>query len=124
MIQEGEQGMTTPREDIMKRGIRNSLGVGTFLMVCGVFAASAAQAQVEGSGGYFGLSAGQVALQDYCESEPGLTVTSCDDGDTGYRVFGGYKFNRNFAVEGGYVNLGTYPASGTFLGTPFNVEVE
>ena len=108
----------------MERGIWNGLGAGTLLVACGVFAATSAHAQVEGSGGYFGLSAGKVMMQDYCESAPGLTVTSCDDEDTGYRIFGGYKFNKNFGVEGAYVNFGSYPASGTFVGTPFNLEVE
>lgn len=124
MIQIRELGTTKPQEDIMKRGIWNRMGVGTLLLACGVFTASVAQAQVEGSGGYFGLSAGQVMVQDYCDSEPGLTITSCDDKDTGYRIFGGYKFNKNFAVEGGYVNLGNYPASGIFLSTPFSIDVE
>lgn len=108
----------------MERGIWNGLGVGTLLVACGALAATSAHAQVEGSGAYFGLSAGQVMLQDYCENEPGLAVASCDDEDTGYRIFGGYKFNRNFALEGAYVNLGSYPASGSFLGTPFSVDVE
>ena len=108
----------------MERGIWNRMGVGPLLVVCGVFAASVAQAQVEGSGGYFGLSAGQVMVQDYCDNDPGVTITSCDDEDTGYRIFGGYKFNKNFALEGAYVNLGNYPASGIFIGTPFSVEVE
>ena len=41
----------------------------------------------------------------------GLTVVppiADDDRDTGYKLFGGYKFNRNFAVEGGYFNLGKF----------------
>jgi OOP family OmpA-OmpF porin len=39
----------------------------------------------------------------------GFTVTSItdDDRDTGYKLFGGYRFNRNFALEGGYFDLGT-----------------
>ncbi len=54
----------------------------------------------------------------------GLTTTSIHDRDrdTGYKIFGGYQFNRNFAVEGGYFDLGkfgftanTVPA-GTFSG--------
>lgn len=46
-----------------------------------------------------------------------------DDRDTGYKIFGGYQINRNFAVEGGYFDLGkfgyaatTVPA-GTLSGT-------
>ncbi|MEJ7747602.1 MAG: outer membrane beta-barrel protein [Luteimonas sp.] len=42
-----------------------------------------------------------------------------DDRDTGYKVFGGYRFHRNFAVEGGYVDLGEfgYTATTTPAGT-------
>jgi len=51
-------------------------------------------------------------------------VTGKDDSDTGYKVFAGYQFNRNFAVEGGYFDLGrskftavaTGPA-GSLIGT-------
>lgn len=31
-----------------------------------------------------------------------------DDRDTGYKVFGGYQFNQNFALEGGYFDLGEF----------------
>jgi len=67
-------------------------------------------------------------------SGSGLTTNSIDDDsqDLGYKLFGGKKFNKNFAVEGGYFNLGkfgftahTTPA-GTFAGTiklsGFNVD--
>jgi OOP family OmpA-OmpF porin len=52
-----------------------------------------------------------------------MTSINDDDSDVGYKIFGGRKFNKNFAVEGGYFNLGkfgftanTTPA-GTFTGT-------
>lgn len=31
-----------------------------------------------------------------------------DDRDTGYKIFGGYQFNRNLALEGGYFDLGKF----------------
>ncbi|HEX5805451.1 MAG TPA: outer membrane beta-barrel protein, partial [Macromonas sp.] len=55
---------------------------------------------------------------------PGVTAlsTTSDEKDTAYKLFGGYQFNRHFAVEGGYFNLGkssftanTFPA-GTLAG--------
>ncbi len=38
---------------------------------------------------------------------------SNDDSDTGYKLFAGYKFNRNFALEGGYFDLGRFGYSAT-----------
>lgn len=38
-----------------------------------------------------------------------------DDRDTGYKLFGGYQFNRNFAVEGGYFDLGEFSYNATTM---------
>lgn len=40
----------------------------------------------------------------------GLTATSITNTsrDTGHKVFGGYQFNKNFALEGGYFDLGQF----------------
>lgn len=108
----------------MKQVNWSATAMRTLLVAGGLLAAASAQAQVEGSGGYFGLGAGQAMAQDYCAGEPGLTLATCDDKDTGYRIYGGYKFNRNLAIEGAYVDLGSYPASGTLLGTPFDLKVD
>ncbi len=40
-------------------------------------------------------------------AEPG-PVTSLDDKDTGWKVFGGYQFNRNFAAEAIYAEFGKF----------------
>lgn len=47
----------------------------------------------------------------------GLATTSItdDNRDTGYKIFGGYKFNENFAIEGGYFDLGKFGFSATTL---------
>ena len=49
---------------------------------------------------------------------PGFTVNSAtgDDRDTGGKLYGGYRFHRNFAVEGGYFDLGR--SSYTYNTTP------
>jgi OOP family OmpA-OmpF porin len=36
-----------------------------------------------------------------------------DEKDTGYKLYGGYKFNRNFALEGGYFDLGKFGFTAT-----------
>jgi len=54
----------------------------------------------------------------------GLTTTSMsrDESDTAYKIFGGWQFNRHFALEAGYFNLGKFGFSsattpaGTFSG--------
>jgi len=38
---------------------------------------------------------------------------SNDDRDTGYKLFAGYKYNRNFAVEAGYFDLGQFGFTAT-----------
>ena len=45
----------------------------------------------------------------------GATATSVTDHDrdTGYKLFGGYKVNRNFALEGGYFDLGRFGFTAT-----------
>ena len=68
------------------------------------------------SGWYGGLSGGLTTAKindDRIRSglqSSGFTVTSVDkDEDSfGLKLFGGYKLNRNFAVEGGYFNLGKF----------------
>ena len=79
------------------------------------------------TGWYGGLSVGQSrALIDDTRISSGLlgsglTATSIDDNkrDTGYKLLGGYQFNRNFSLEGGYFNLGKfgYTATTVPLGT-------
>jgi OOP family OmpA-OmpF porin len=45
----------------------------------------------------------------------GFTSSSIanDDRDIGYKLFGGYQFNRNFAIEGGYFDLGKFGFTAT-----------
>lgn len=45
----------------------------------------------------------------------GLATSAIDDRerDTGYKVFGGYQFHRNFAVEAGFFDLGSFGYTAT-----------
>ena len=59
--------------------------------------------------GYIGAGAGLTTV-DICDDLGGPGI-SCDDEDTGLKIFGGFKFNPNFAVEASWVDLGEVSAS-------------
>jgi len=61
------------------------------------------------NGLYVGAGVGQ-ASYDVC-GDLGAGLTSCDDEDTGWKVFGGYDFSENLAVEAAWVDLGEVSAS-------------
>jgi OOP family OmpA-OmpF porin len=53
-------------------------------------------------GFYIGATVGQSKVKDFCS---GISV-SCEDTDTALRLLGGYQFNKHFALELGYSQLG------------------
>lgn len=66
---------------------------------------------------YMGLGLGQSMVDfegsdfDALYAVDGFTTsTSVDDGDTAWKIFGGYRLNENFAVEAAYVDYGTITA--------------
>lgn len=64
-----------------------------------------------------GGSIGQSDVDD--EITNGLITSGSVDGkDIAFKIFGGYMFNRNFGVEGAYVDLGEVSYSGSFGGAP------
>lgn len=68
------------------------------------------------TGWYGGIGAGQSKFKDadsgnQFESDlaaSGITAsgTSVDDKDTGWKLFAGYQFHKNFALEGAFIDLG------------------
>lgn len=60
-------------------------------------------------GGYVGIGAGQSSMKDESSA---LLGTSFDDSDTGWKIFGGYSFNPNFAVELAYIDFGEFSGRG------------
>ena len=88
------------------------LAAASVLAIAGALAASQASAQA-----YLGGSIGQSDVDD--EITNGLITSGSVDGkDTAFKIFGGYMFNRNFGVEGAYVDLGEVSYSGSFGGAP------
>lgn len=87
-----------------------TLGLVGFAAMNGPFAVAA------DSGWYLGFGVGESGANIDVEridssllgSGFSSTTTTEDDLDFGYKVFGGYQFNRNFALEAGYFNLGEF----------------
>ena len=105
-----------------------TLGLATLAVFASPFAVAADAA--DDTGWYGGLNVGQSRAKI---DDPriraqllgqGLTSSIVDDDrDTGYKFFGGYQINKNFALEGGYFRLGTFGFTattvppGTLVGT-------
>lgn len=91
------------------------------LAVAGLMVAGGA---VAGEQGYFaGLSVGS-ARTGLTANEVG--ANTFERSDTAYKVYGGYQFNRNLAVEGSWNELGKYKATGpdaSLKATALNVSV-
>jgi OOP family OmpA-OmpF porin len=97
--------------------------LGAALAPCGT-----AFAQDETKGFYAGISLGQSKFKGACDSEAGVAVSNCKDTDTAWKIFGGYQFTPNLAVELGYNDFGRISgdATLTFGGSTFtgNAKVE
>lgn len=82
------------------------------LWITGIAAALLAlPAAAQEPGFYAGISVGQSKFQDQCSGMP--AGVSCDEGSNTWKLFGGYQFNPNLALELGYSNeLAKAAASG------------
>jgi OOP family OmpA-OmpF porin len=78
-------------------------------------ASTSALAQDDQRGFYVGLSVGQskVKIDDSLVAVTGATASSVskDETDTGYKIYVGHRFHRNFALEGGWTDLGKFRAT-------------
>lgn len=78
-------------------------------MISLIIGAAFAAPLVASATAYVGASTGTSSLGgNVCSG-----VAGCDDSDTGYKLMGGWEFNKNFAVEGSYVDLGEVSVSQT-----------
>lgn len=74
-----------------------------------------AHAQATGNTGFYGgLGAGRTRADIGTAGIAGST----DRDDNAWKAFGGYRINRNLAIEGGYVDLGKASVNGTRGGAP------
>ncbi len=76
-------------------------------------------------GFYLGGSAGRTEASDGCDGLDDIGFSgSCDDTDTGWKLFGGYQFTPNFGAEAFYADLGEVSASGIADGVRVTADVE
>ncbi len=84
---------------------------------------AAAAEDTEDTGWYGGFNIGQSSatidderiISDLQAGGLATTAFTADDTDTGYKIFGAYQFNENFALEGGYFDLGEFGYMATTL---------
>jgi OOP family OmpA-OmpF porin len=62
-------------------------------------------------GFYLGASLGTSHSNDWCGPYLDVTVITCDNSATGYKLYGGYRFNEFLGVEAGYADLGSFSAT-------------
>lgn len=112
----------------MRKPATLSLAVAVSAAAC--FAAAPASAQQRAvqpvTGFYLGAALGgsKTDVDTGSLAAVGFATTSTDDSDTSWNVTAGYKFTRTWAFEVGYVDLGTFGASGTFGGAPASVNAD
>src|SRR5687768_4277458 len=84
---------------------------------------TSAQAQTDApqltmdKGFYIGAAAGRARGEQGC-------TASCDNRDTTWQGYVGYRFHRHFALEAGYSDFGTITSSGQIFGGTANVAVD
>lgn len=102
--------------------MRKVLLVGVTVLVLTGLSASLALAK---EGWYVGASAGSTDQENDCD---GLDVIgfvgSCDETDTGWKIFVGKQGDGYWGVEFGFVDLGESTASGTIAGIPVSAKAE
>ena len=95
-------------------GKKKVLAAAAAMLLAIPFAASAQQAQ---TGFYVGGAFGQGEAGNWCDTSgapAGVGLSSCDDKDTAWKAFAGYRFSRHFAAEATYINFGEYSGTVTF----------
>jgi len=86
------------------KSIKTLAAIASFSAAAGFAGSAAAQSL---SSVYIGGTVGQAEFKDGCRG-----LAGCDNKDTAWRILGGYQFNRYFAAELGYHDLGEVSAAG------------
>jgi OOP family OmpA-OmpF porin len=94
--------------------IRIAVAAATFAGVSTAFAQSVQRPwYIEGNVGWTKMDMDGAEINRQFGRQGALTSSSFNDEDTGWGLTLGYKFSRNWAIEGGYVDFGKFKYSGT-----------
>jgi len=74
-------------------------------------------------GGNVGISTANIDKDKITQNLTNYSYSD-DEQDLGYKLFGGYQFNENFALEGGYFNLGKFDYSLSTPGGTLNGDIK
>lgn len=78
---------------------------------------------VPDAGPYLGAGIGHAKLDNDTLDWLDDIGASTDDTDVSYKLFAGYQFNPYFAVEAGYIDFGSFTASGSDGGDSANLKL-
>ncbi len=95
-----------------------SFAIATAIFLVGLGMNSLTFGQDEDKGGFFGVSIGQVEVDvSTSDFDDGSLISrDVDDTDTVWKLFGGYRFNKNLAIEGGFADGGEIKFDGVSAG--------
>jgi OmpA-OmpF porin, OOP family len=83
-------------------------------LLSSVFLLGSAAVRAQGPGFYLGAALGQATFKEWCDTGgSAITLASCEDTDTSWKLLGGYRFNRYVAAEASYIDWGEVTASTT-----------
>ena len=91
-------------------------------IVVSIFTSIGSSFALANEGWYAGVSVGSSEVDDACTGVP--AGVSCDDSDTGFKLFVGNQSTKNWGSEFGFVDLGEATASGTPFGIPSTAKIE
>lgn len=99
--------------------------VAVALLAAAAVPAVAGEVYVVGSVGRSSIDIDQNDVDSDLVAAGAVGVSSnLDDNDTGYKLQLGYQYNKNFAVEGGYIDLGKAKYSASFAGGSADASVK
>jgi OmpA-OmpF porin, OOP family len=77
-------------------------------------------------GVYLGGGIGDAKAKEWCDTGgiSGVTITACDNKATAWKIYGGYKVNRNFAAELTYMQTDDFTATVNFGGSSARVSAD